>query len=44
MFFGGGAVIKLRDEVIGSTSAVGAQGPRSTTAARRRGSTKSAIG
>ena len=43
-FFGGGVVIKLGDEVIGSIGAAGAPAPSSTTPARVRGSTKFAIG
>jgi len=44
MFFGGGVVIKLGDEVIGSIGAAGAPGAKLDDAARTRGSTRSAIG
>ena len=43
MFFGGGVVIKLGDEVIGSIGASGAPGAKLDEVARTRGSIRSAI-
>ena len=43
MFFGGGVVIKLGDEVIGSIGAAGAPGAKLDDGCAKRGSTKSAI-